>query len=73
MRLFVHERHFYPVHGQINACFWGRKAGAMIAGAGIAIEKVFQGGGNLLRAEGMRIESLAKITTMSDNGLEFEK
>ena len=49
------------------------QAGAKIAGAGIAIEKVFQGGGNLLRAEGMRIESLAKITTMSDNGLEFEK
>ena len=49
------------------------QAGSKIAGAGIAIEKVFQGGGNLLRAEGMRIESLAKITTMSDNGLEFEK
>ena len=49
------------------------RAGAKIAGAGIAIEKVFQGGGNLLRAEGMRIESLAKITTMSDNGLKFEK
>lgn len=48
------------------------QAGARIAGAGIAIEKVFQGGGNRLRAEGMRIESLAKISSMSDNGLEFE-
>ena len=49
------------------------QAGAEIVGAGIEIEKVFQGGGNRLRAEGMRIESLAKISSMSDNGLEFEK
>jgi xanthine phosphoribosyltransferase len=49
------------------------QAGAEIIGAGIEIEKVFQGGGNRLRAEGMRIESLAKISSMSDNGLEFEK
>ncbi len=48
------------------------QAGAKIAGAGIAIEKVFQGGGNRLRAEGLRIESLAKISSMTDNGLEFE-
>ena len=48
------------------------QAGATVAGAGIAIEKVFQGGGNRLRAEGMRVESLARIHSMSDNGLEFE-
>ena len=48
------------------------QAGATVAGAGIAIEKVFQGGGNRLRAEGMRVESLAKIRSMTDNGLEFE-
>ena len=28
-------------------------------------------GGNLLRAQGMRIESLAKIASMSDDSLEF--
>ena len=48
-------------------------AGAEVVGAAIAVEKVFQGGGNMLRAEGMRIESLAKIASMSDDGLEFER
>lgn len=48
-----------------------RQAGAELVGAAIAIEKVFQGGGNQLRAEGMRIESLARIAAMSDNGLTF--
>ena len=47
------------------------QAGAAVVGAGIAVEKVFQGGGNKLRAEGLRVESLAKIASMSDNGLEF--
>lgn len=47
------------------------QAGAEVVGAAISIEKVFQGGGNKLRAEGMRIESLAKIASMSDTGLEF--
>jgi xanthine phosphoribosyltransferase len=47
------------------------QAGAEVVGAAISIEKVFQGGGNRLRAEGMRIESLAKIASMTDNGLEF--
>lgn len=48
-----------------------RQAGAELVGAAIAIEKVFQGGGNQLRAEGMRIESLARIAAMSDNSLIF--
>ncbi len=48
-----------------------RQAGAELVGAAIAIEKVFQGGGNQLRAEGMRIESLARVAAMSDNGLTF--
>lgn len=48
------------------------QAGAEVVGAGIAVEKVFQGGGELLRSQGMRIESLAKISRMDDNGcLEF--
>jgi len=46
-------------------------SGGSVVGAGIAIEKVFQGGGNALREQGMRIESLAKIASMSDNGLTF--
>lgn len=47
------------------------QAGATVVGAGIAIEKVFQGGGDALRAQGLRIESLAKIAAMSDDGLSF--
>lgn len=43
------------------------QAGAVVVGAGIAIEKVFQGGGDKLRSEGMRIESLARIAAMGDD------
>ena len=44
------------------------QAGATVVGAGIAIEKAFQGGGDLLRSQGLRIESLAKIASMGDDG-----
>ncbi len=47
------------------------QAGATVVGAGIAIEKVFQGGGEALRAQGLRVESLARIASMSDDGLVF--
>ncbi len=47
------------------------QAGGTVVGAGIAIEKVFQGGGNALRATGMRVESLAKIGSMTDDSIEF--
>ena len=47
------------------------QAGATVVGAGIAVEKVFQGGGNLLREQGMRIESLAMIAAMDDTSLTF--
>ena len=45
-----------------------RQAGGEVVGAGIGIEKVFQGGGNRLREEGMRIVSLAMIDSMDDEG-----
>lgn len=41
------------------------KAGAKTAGAGIVIEKAYQGGGNLIRDMGIRVESLAKIKSIS--------
>ncbi|MBQ2223933.1 MAG: xanthine phosphoribosyltransferase [Oscillospiraceae bacterium] len=47
------------------------QAGGTVVGAGIAIEKAFQGGGDLLRAQGLRIESLARIASMSDDSLSF--
>ena len=48
------------------------QAGASVVGAGIAVEKVFQNGGNLLRSRGLRIESLARIASMTDNSISFE-
>ena len=47
------------------------KAGAGLAGCAIAIEKGFQGGGDSLRAKGIRVESLAIIDKMTDDSLEF--
>ncbi len=49
------------------------QAGATVAGAGIAIEKGFQGGGDTLRAEGLKVVSLAIIDKMTDDSLEFRK
>ena len=50
------------------------QAGAQLAGAGIVIEKAFQPGGARLRAQGVRVESLAKIKSMSEEtGVEFEE
>ena len=42
------------------------QAGATVVGCGIVIEKVYQGGGDLLRARGVRVESIAKIAAMSE-------
>ena len=47
------------------------KAGAKLAGAAIAIEKGFQGGGDELRRQGIRVESLAIIESMGDDSLTF--
>lgn len=50
-----------------------KQAGATLVGCGIAIEKSFQKGGDRLRKEGIRIESLARIRSMNqDSGIEFE-
>lgn len=47
-------------------------AGAEAMGACIVIEKGFQDGGEKLRSEGVRIESLAIIDSMSpDEGIQF--
>ena len=49
------------------------QAGAKVAGIGIAVEKLFQGGGDMLRAKGYHIESLAMVESMSEDGLTFGK
>ena len=47
------------------------QAGAEVAGCGIAIEKAYQPGGKLVRESGYRVESLAKIESMSEDGIVF--
>lgn len=42
-----------------------RSAGATLEGVGIAIEKGFQKGGELIRSQGIRVESLAIIDSMN--------
>jgi len=49
------------------------QAGAKLVGCAIAIEKGFQGGGDELRAKGIRVESLAIIESMTDNSLTFRE
>ena len=46
-------------------------AGAEVIGAAVAIEKKFQGGGDKLRARGIRVEPLACIESMSDTEVKF--
>ena len=47
-------------------------AGAHVVGAGIVIEKSYQCGANLVRERGIRLESLARVKSMSvDGGVEF--
>lgn len=48
-----------------------KQAGAELVGAAIAVEKGFQGGGDTLRQQGVRVESLAIIETMSDDAITF--
>ncbi len=45
-----------------------RDAGATLVGAGIVIEKGFQPGGKMVRDAGIRVESLATIASMDDDG-----
>ena len=49
-----------------------RDANATLVGAGICVEKAFQPGGDLIRGMGVRVESLARIKSMSEEtGVEF--
>lgn len=52
-----------------------QKAGATVEGVGIAVEKGFQRGGELIRQKGIRVESLAIIERMdADSGnIVFKK
>ncbi len=48
------------------------QAGATLVGAGVAVEKAFQPGGALIRSMGVRVESLARVKSMSpEGGVQF--
>ena len=49
------------------------QAGAKAIGASCAIEKGFQGGGDRLRAAGLKVESLAVIDSMTDDSIVFRE
>ncbi len=45
-----------------------RSANATVVGAGVAIEKVFSKGADRIRASGVRVEALARIGAIGDDG-----
>ena len=47
------------------------QAGAELVGIAIAIEKCFTGAGDRMRAQGIKLESLAMIESMSENEIVF--
>ncbi len=49
------------------------QAGAELLGCAIAIEKGFQNGGDALREQGVRVESLALIESMTEDSLTFRR
>ena len=48
-----------------------KDSGAKLAGCGIVIEKGFQDGGRMLRAQGVRVESLAIVSSISGGKITF--
>ena len=58
------------LRGLVELC---HQAGASVAGAAIAIEKAFQGGGDALRESGVRVESLAVIDSMDNGTVTFRR
>lgn len=58
----------YAVDGLLNII---EQAGATAVGAAIGIEKGFQGGSDVLRQKGLRVESLAVIESMKDGKITF--
>ncbi|MCM3600525.1 xanthine phosphoribosyltransferase [Robertmurraya korlensis] len=49
------------------------QAEATIAGIGIVIEKSFQAGGSKLREQGWKVESLARVESLSNGEVKFVK
>ena len=65
----------FLANGNALAGLWDivKQSGATMVGAGIVIEKGFQHGGERLRQQGLRIESLAIIDAMEAGEIIFRK
>ncbi|MFC0187567.1 xanthine phosphoribosyltransferase [Fictibacillus aquaticus] len=63
----------FLAHGEAASalCELAENAGAAVAGIGIVIEKSFQQGREKLEQEGYKIESIARIQSMNENGIQF--
>jgi xanthine phosphoribosyltransferase len=48
------------------------KAEAELVGVGIAVEKSFQAGGSSIRERGIRVESLARISSLANGQITFD-
>ncbi len=48
------------------------QAGATVAGCGIVVEKTYMGGAKVVRDAGVRLESLARISYMDKDIIQFE-
>ena len=62
--------HGQAMKGLLNIAF---QAGAHVKGIAVAIEKGFQGGGDQLRDEGYRVESLAIVDSIDDDEIYFRR
>lgn len=54
--------------GLLDIC---KQSGCHVVGAGVAIEKSFQDGAKLIRQQGVRLESLAKISSFEGGKVHF--
>ncbi len=63
----------FLAHGQAGSALAQivRMGGAEVAGFGAVIEKKFQGGGDKMREDGIRVESLAIIEKIEDGKIYF--
>lgn len=50
-----------------------KQSGSTLAGVGTVIEKGFQAGGDLLREQGVQVESLAIIESLENNQITFRE
>lgn len=48
-----------------------QRSGAELVGFGVAVEKSFQAGARTIREQGIRVESLVKISSLADGKIEF--